>query len=274
MSIFTIDSQKCAADSICVAVCPLGLIALKDTNSVPEPIDVADEYCIRCGHCLAVCPHGALTLGDTPPEAQPLAQESLIPTPERVEHFLRYRRSCRNYKEEPVTRGILARLIDIARYAPSGHNSQPVHWLVIQDANEVHRLAGMVVDWMRGMIGSNPEVAGPMHFQEVVDAWAAGNDRVLRGAPHLIVAHGDKDFSPAQAACVIALTYLELAAPSFELGACWAGYFNACAASYDPRQTALALPHNHQSFGAMMVGYPTFPYQRLPERNEPAITWR
>jgi hypothetical protein len=36
----------------------------------------------------------------------------------------------------------------------------------------------------------------------------------------------------------------------------------------------LELPAQHASFGAMMVGYPKFKYQRLPLRNEPKISWR
>ena len=58
------------------------------------------------------------------------------------------------------------------------------------------------------------------------------------------------------------------------LGACWAGYFNAAATSWLPLQSALALPENHASYGAMMVGYPKFAYHRLPVRNEADISWR
>ena len=168
----------------------------------------------------------------------------------------------------------LARLIEIARFAPSGHNLQPVHWLAIQDTKEVKRLAGLVIDWMRLMIEEHPEVAGPMHFERVVQAWERGQDRVLRGAPHIIVAHGLRSLPAAQPACIIALTYLELAATAHGLGACWAGYFNAAATFYPPMMEALALPKDHQSFGTLMVGYPKYHYQRLPLRKEPKISWR
>jgi nitroreductase len=78
----------------------------------------------------------------------------------------------------------------------------------------------------------------------------------------------------AQPACIIALTYLELAATAHGLGACWAGYFNAAATVYPPMMEALALPKDHQSFGTLMVGYPKYHYQRLPLRKEPKISWR
>ena len=88
------------------------------------------------------------------------------------------------------------------------------------------------------------------------------------------VSNAPKDERTAPEACTIALAYLELAAPSFGLGACWAGYFNAAANFWPPMQDALDLPEEHISFGAMMVGYPKFEYQRLPLRNEARILWR
>jgi nitroreductase len=70
------------------------------------------------------------------------------------------------------------------------------------------------------------------------------------------------------------LTHLELAATGMELGCCWAGYFNAAVTSFPPMKKALGLPDGHQCFGAMMVGYPTYRYHRMPERKTPKIIWR
>jgi nitroreductase len=70
----------------------------------------------------------------------------------------------------------------------------------------------------------------------------------------------------------IALSYMDLAAPSLGLGCCWAGFFMIAAGSWPPLAEAFQLPEGHKSFGAMMVGYPKFRYQRLPERNEAKIT--
>jgi nitroreductase len=124
------------------------------------------------------------------------------------------------------------------------------------------------------MLKEQPEAAAMMHMQRVIKRWQAGSDGILRGAPHVIVAHGPKQDRTAPTACTIALTYLELMAPAMGLGACWAGFFNAAAMFFPPLQKALDLPQGHMSFGAMMVGYPKVRYQRLPLRKEPPITWR
>jgi nitroreductase/NAD-dependent dihydropyrimidine dehydrogenase PreA subunit len=274
MSLFTIDQKECRRDGLCVAECPAKIIEIIGEEGFPTPITGADELCINCGHCVSICPHEALSLKTmSPKDCLPLRKEQLL-SPEQCEHFLRSRRSIRNYKEKRVSRDLLQKLIEIARYAPTGHNSQSVNWLVIEDSTEVRRLGGLVADWMRSLLSDNSEFALSMHMDRVVDSWDKGIDRILRGAPHLVVAHGLSTMTASHSSCFIALTYLELAAPSLGLGTCWAGYFTAAATFYPPLQKALALPQGHQTYGATMIGYPKYSYQRMPPRNKPEITWR
>ena len=274
MPLFVVNPEKCIHDGICAAVCPMGVIELKDGNATPAPVRDAALFCIRCGHCVAACPEGAFRHGAMGPEECPPVREEWIPDPERTAHFLRCRRSIRTYRKRPVDREILTRMIRMARFAPSGHNTQPVHWRVIHDGREVRRLAGIVVEWMRRLSAENAPLAGQLHMDRIVRAWEEGEDRICRGAPHVIVAHAPKDERAAPPACTLAMGYLELAASSLGLGACWAGYFNAAAAMWPDMKAALDLPEGHAAFGAMMVGYPKYRYHRLPLRKEPPITWR
>jgi hypothetical protein len=46
------------------------------------------------------------------------------------------------------------------------------------------------------------------------------------------------------------------------------------AESYAAINEALKLPEGHVSGGGMMIGYPKFPYHRMPLRREPTISWR
>jgi nitroreductase len=206
-------------------------------------------------------------------DCEPL-QKGLSPGLEQVEYLLKSRRSIRNYKDEPLDRVTLERLIKIASRAPSGHNLQPVQWLVINGKTDVFELASLVCDWMRQMIQHQPEIAESLHFDRVVDSFDKGRDRILRNAPHVVIAHAASAMIASQPTCTIAMTYLELAAWSAGLGACWAGYFTAAAGTYQPLVQRLALPDGHQVFGAMMVGRRKFEYQRIPTRKAPKIEWR
>ncbi|MFP4213686.1 MAG: nitroreductase family protein [Desulfohalobiaceae bacterium] len=274
MPLFTVDTEKCTQDGLCRMECPAGLVEMDPESGFPRPIPEAEKYCISCGHCVAVCPVGALSHRDMSPQDCPEVQTQWQLSPERVEHFLRSRRSIRSYKEKNVEQEVLERLIRVASFAPSGHNRQPVRWLVIHSRESVLELAAKVVDWMRYMINEGHPLAQDMQLSRVVAAWEAGYDPICRTAPHVVVAHGEQKDPTVPAACTIALSYLELAAPSFGLGACWGGFFSAAAQYWPEMQKALDLPQGHACFGAMLLGYPAVKYQRLPLRRSPQITWR
>jgi nitroreductase/NAD-dependent dihydropyrimidine dehydrogenase PreA subunit len=273
MSRFIVDESMCRRDGICAAVCPAGILA-PGGKSPPELVPGGEELCISCGHCVAACPYGACSLDTMSTESCPPVRPEWHLTPEQAEHFLRSRRSIRVYKDAAVEPGRIERLIRTARYAPSGHNGQPVRWLVISGRDHVHAIAGHVVDWVRSICAAKPEMGRRLMLERRVASWDAGRDPICRGAPHLIVAHAPAADVTAPSACTLALAYLELAAPSFGLGCCWAGYLHMAALHWRPLQEALALPAGDVFNGALMVGEPRYRYHRLPQRREPTITWR
>lgn len=271
MSFLTIDLEKCNKDGICAAECPMKIIQMAD--KVPAAVNGAAELCIRCGHCVAVCPTAALSLDTLSPEQCLPVNKDMLLNGEQAEHFLRYRRSIRNYKEKPVDKETLSELIRIASHAPTGHNSQPVFWQVIYEREDVKRLSGMVIDWMKFMIKEQPKIAAMLHLDLVVAGWEFGIDTVSRNAPHLILANGQKANIMAKPACIISMTYLELAIPALGLGGCWNGFFNAAAMTWPPLKEALGLDDGMENIAAMMVGHAKYKYHRMPPRNEPKVTW-
>ena len=273
MPFMNLAPERCRRDGLCIAVCPMALLE-KGPDGLPRAIAEAEELCVCCGHCVAVCPEGCLSLQAMPVELCPPMQPAFRLSEAQCGHFLRSRRSIRVYKEKSVPKEELNRLIEIARYAPSGHNTQGARWLVVSGREQLQGLAGLVIDWMRWMTVNMPELAQALHMARTIERWEQGSDVILRGAPTVVVAYAPKNDRMAPGTCTIALSYLELAATSMGLGGCWAGYFNAAATSFPPLIEALALPEGNQSYGAMMIGFPQYQYQRLPARKEPDITWR
>jgi nitroreductase/NAD-dependent dihydropyrimidine dehydrogenase PreA subunit len=272
--VFCVDAEKCNRDGICVEACGRRLIEMEKADSVPALIAGLEELCINCGHCVAVCPSGALTHHTMRPEDCPQIKKELLIDLEQAEQFFRSRRSIRNYKDEPVERDKLNKLIQVSGYAPSAHNARPVHFLVIEDRAEVRRLSGLVVEWMRMTIKEAPALAKTLHFDRLVALWDRGKDPICRNAPHLIIAHAAENARLAQVDCILALAYAELIAMPLGLGATWAGFVMAATTSYPPLVEALNLPEGHKCFGVMMVGYPKLKFVRMPLRNPPAVTWR
>lgn len=272
----SINSQICTRCGMCVTACPIGIVRLAD-GEYPTYVAEGASRCILCGHCYAACPTGALVVSDErlDPNIQPLceADDARI-EPEKLGAYLRMRRSIRSYREEPVERPVIEHLMDIVRYAPSSSNSQAVRWLVIYDTGEVRRLTGFAVDWMRSMVSSKSPLTSYFSFEDIIRAWDNGDDPICRMAPHLVVAYAHRDAVAAKTDAIIALSHLDIAAPAFGLGTCWAGFFQMAAAQWEPLRVGLNLPPEHLSIYTMMLGYPLFHYLRPPKRKPVDITWR
>lgn len=283
--IFQINSETCNRDGICAEVCPVNVIKFTESG-YPEPFSNTEEICVRCGHCVAVCPTGSFRHRDIDPDRCPPMQPALQPSAGQIGQLFRSRRSIRVYREEPVDPGLIQQLIEMAGWAPSAHNARRVRWLVFGDREKLHQLAATAVDWMRWTVEAMPERAAELNFERRVKQWEEGRDVILRGAPVLVAAHGEKEPAPPPGSVTgmdnqvapmdyaIALSYLELAAAGLGLGACWAGYVYKAANLYPPMHEALGLPEGHQCFGTIMVGYSRFTYKRIPQRSSPVITWR
>jgi len=248
--------------------------AAPGTPCLPAFADWGRKACIRCGHCVAACPRAALSLEGMPADScAPLPDDWRI-APERLATFLKARRSIRRYTEKPVPRETLEKIIDIARYAPSGINIQPVRWAVIERREDVRELSRLTVEWMRRLVAEDAPMAGAFRFGRIVAAWDGGSDPVTRGAPQLVLAYALKDDPTASAACTIALTYLELAAASCALGACQAGYAQMAVNASDEARKLAGISKRTVCHGAMLIGYPQYPYFRIPARNPPKILWK
>lgn len=274
MPLFTVDPQKCKRDGLCVAVCPGKVIAKPTPEDYPSPTPDAEDFCINCGHCVAVCPHDALSLTSMPGADCPVIRKDLLPSAESARQLLTTRRSIRCYKDKQVPRPVIEELIDTARYAPTGSNRQPVCWTVIQNPDDVRKLAALSIDFIRLMLPLVADELSARRFKRIVEAWERGTDRILRNAPHLVIVSCGPDIAYPQADCATALAYLELYAKASGLGTCWAGYFTTAINAHKPIMEKIALPHGHQCHGAVMLGYPQYKYTRIPTRKEAQITWK
>jgi nitroreductase/NAD-dependent dihydropyrimidine dehydrogenase PreA subunit len=270
MGLLKIDTSKCKRDGFCVRECPAVIIRMpKDTY--PEIIPGA--VCLECGHCVAVCPHGALSHERIPIENSPEILDELGINEAQALQFLRSRRSIRHFLPKPVEQEKIRKVIEGARYAPTGGNTQMVEWLVLTDKKKIREITILTIDWLRQLIQDSKMTAARPYLPMVVAAWDAGNDSVLRDAPVLVVASAPEEAMNGMVDLTIMLSYLDLLAPAMGLGTCWAGLLQGGMLFSPAIKSAVGIPASHPHHYPLMLGYPDVKYYRLPERRVPKIVF-
>ena len=134
-------------------------------------------------------------------------------------------------------------------------------WLLVEGRDRLHDLASRVADWMSTLTGK---------YSHVASAFRAGQDPILRGAPSLILAHGDANMPWNTLDCAAAVSYLELALHSYGIGTCWSGF--VIAAASNGVDLGIPLPEGRKICGGLMIGYPAVQYARVPPRKPVRLT--
>jgi nitroreductase/ferredoxin len=264
-----IDQNRCIRCNTCATVCVQGILDKATGTGFPSTREGYADYCLRCGHCQSFCEQNALTLDYFPEEKIILSPTDGLIEANNLALYMKKRRSVRHFTSKPVDKEVISKMIDTARYAASGGNSQPVKWLVIYDQEEVQNIARLTIDWMRTIVDTSHPLAA--YVPSIISKWDNGIDFICHNAPHLLFAltplHGSIDG-------VIAMTHFDIAAPSFGIGTCWAGFVNIATNAYKPIQDLLSLPGGYKVEGAMMFGYSRYKVASIPQRNRADITWK
>jgi len=282
-----IDADLCTNCGRCVAVCSLDVLVAGDECPVPE----GPAPCFACGHCVAVCPTGAISH----PAMNPEHFRELLPADEAVDprllfDLLRRRRSVRRYTDEQVPEDAVMRLIEAGVVAPSGLNEQSWHFSIIRDAEHLARIRRRVAAIylcllnmldgplsrlvLRLTVGSQAmeqmEEARPL-LEGIINAQREDGDRILWGAPTLIVVHSPEADPAGTESAHYAVANMMLMATAMGLGTCLIGFLTAVAERDDRLQEYLGVPDDHTVDAALVVGYPDVEYLTSVDKRAAAI---
>lgn len=268
MSLIHINQEKCTACGLCIEVCP-NILNMGENG----PQETYPDLCIACGQCVAVCPQAALNNTLTPLPAQIAIDKERLPDASAAAQLLRSRRSIRHYRQPAVPKQQLSKLLNIARFAPTAGNRQGVSYIIVGSKSILKKATARTIDWMKLQSGGHTAIE--RSFAKHIKIYEeSGTDVILRNAPQLILAVTVKGMPRGRENTIFSLAYLELYAPSLGLGTCWAGLLEMCMQDhYQPLLNIFSLPSDKEITGAVMVGYPKYHYQRLPDRAPLDVSW-
>ena len=285
----TIKEDLCIKCGMCIQDCPCGLYNQETEGSVPEVHNLA--ICISCGHCSAICPPGAIIHSGFPQDYLHQINEKNQPSNEEVLELIRARRSIRVFRDKPVERQQIERIIDAARLAPTGHNMQATQNIVIENKkilNEMAQATTNQMSWTVNMV-RNPlikplvvMIAGKQYdsivesvpfMEKMIADFKSGKDNVLFNAPVVIIFHADEKTIFGDISVQLAVQNATLMTHSLGLGGFYSGLvLMACQRDKTLKQM-IGLPRNHKAYGCLVIGYPKYEFKKWIERNKPEVSW-
>lgn len=314
---FEYEKEKCTSCGLCAATCPTSCIRWDETEKRPYPTGLGEMSlaCIACNNCESVCPANCIRVrGEyrvkqgrykTPPEntgemlpPMPFGEKDLKrPFSEiekeltETEKLLFKRRSIRLFKETPVPKEILLRILEAGRFAPSAGNGQPFKFIVVTSP-DVNRLVNQkcakvlyLIKWL--YIGSqwwrraivtimsllmvNKWDQRPVSAMEKVKM-TEGN--ITFDAPVVIhvlkdkrgISHPDIDAS-------LAAHNLVIAAHALGLGTCYIGFIASTIRYVPSVKKILGIASPFELLTSICLGYPRVKTIHPVARGQVEVDW-
>jgi nitroreductase/NAD-dependent dihydropyrimidine dehydrogenase PreA subunit len=287
----TIDADLCRKDGLCAMTCMRGIFQQEEKGTIPKIVDL--EHCYACGQCVAICPQGAISHSDYPKGTVNPIRSEYLPTYDQVLELIRSRRTKRLFKETTVERDVIEKVLEAARFAPSGHNEQTTEFVVIQDKKIIHEIGALTAEGLKrialpfrypigrmmmrltfGRRGAAYLAELAPELEGIASLFNRGTDWILREAPVLVLFCADSaGGSFAAINANLAVQNAALAAETVGLGCLYTGFVVIVSSRDDSIARLLSLPETHKIYGALAMGYPRLKFKKWPERNPAKVTW-
>jgi nitroreductase/NAD-dependent dihydropyrimidine dehydrogenase PreA subunit len=290
----TIDADACKKDGLCAMACPRGILEQEEKDAVPKIVEAYLEKCFLCGQCVAICPHDVISHSHFPEGTVTPIKSEQVPTYDQVLELVHSRRTKRLFKQKPVERDVIEKVLEAARFAPSGHNEQSTEFIVIQGEENIREIGALtaqgisrmvkpfrypigafIMGFVLGRRGAAYVAKLAPEIEGLVSMYDSGTDWIMREAPLLLLFCADSAAGSYMSINAnLAVQNATLAAEALGLGSMYAG-FVMMANDYGGGHIAkyISLPETHKIYGALLMGYPRLKFSKWPERNPAKVTW-
>lgn len=195
--------------------------------------------------------------------------------------ILKSRRSTRRYKPDPIPDDAIDKIIEAARWAPSGFNQQPWEFVVVKDPELRKEIVEICMEsmklsskmeaaresWQGKMQPPPPSDKGGNYSVAPVYILLLGDTRTQKGLPMMRRYDETQGRLAFISGLASAFLYMHLAATTLGLGSQWV---SASSTAYGNCmiKNLLGIPEEMIIYDMMVLGYPAAPPNPRPMREK------
>lgn len=286
---FSIDPSLCTSCGQCARECGRHVEIQNCRHVEPD-----HPECSGCLHCYSICPAHAIRLKNDKEAAGLDAALQHSVTEEGLSSFLACRRSIRSYQKRPVEDGIVEKLIDRARYIPSGGNAHSYEFTVLKSSetrNKIHAELGQIYK-LRSQLLNNPvlrNIAKPFanrqmreflksriyrdRMKELLGRISKGDDPFFHHAPLIVIIHSKDQIPTPKEDAILAGYNICMLAQALGLGTCFVTLAQNAFNSSKKCKKILSLTPEDNVYAVVTLGYPAVRHQRIAPKPAKQIHW-
>lgn len=289
----SIDHETCKVCGLCGEVCPIKIMR-KDT---PNRISFRQDrlsFCIRCGQCMAICPTKSVMVEGLSYSRDFFEISENLGMGAPFLDMIVNRRAIRNFKDKPVPKEILEKIVQAITFAPPGFPPIKTEIVVVQNTEVIRKALPYMIEVYDYLVKamSNPiarffirRKVGKAKFKTIEnhvvplmknrlpELKMGVEDTITRYTPAMIVFHANKNTENYEADIYIALTYGFLAAHALGLGGSAMDLIPPAIQNSQELRKMFSIPDSNQVVASMILGYPKYSYQRGIKRELKSVTW-
>ena len=286
-----VNLETCAGDGICAEVCPENALQMVDKKAAT--VESRAESCIYCGQCVAVCPTESLQMPQLHMEDFRRLKKRQFGYDEFYE-FLRLRRSVRVFKDQPVDRETIDKILSAAATAPMGFPPHTTKVVVIDNRSELDFLLEELVREYDSMIKAFSSPVGRAFLRLSAGAedygdlknhvlknvqfnneqfHRDGTDRYMYGAPIVMMFHGSRWGISYEENAHLVCHHAMLAAVSLGLGTTIIGLIPPIVDRSKTLRERFGIPEDNRVLTSLIVGHPKYRYRQGIRRDLAGVTY-
>jgi nitroreductase len=184
-----------------------------------------------------------------------------------MKEAIRSRRSVRKYKNDSIPEETVKELLELAAWAPSGMNTQPWLYVVVEGNDYLKDLSDKSRAYLLDIMEELPAL------QTYQKALSNPDFNIFYGAPLLVLIFGNQNAFTYTYDCSMAAQNLMLAAWDRGIGSCWIGFARAYCGTPEFR-AELKVPPEYQLVAPVILGYPADPPGQGDRKEIKIINWK